>query len=479
LRKTWFWLRLCIGAGASLGFAGCGHGHSRPLPSATAPNVLVFVTDDERSDQMDVMPAVRKAFAAGGTTFSHAFDETPQCCPSRASIFSGRMTHNHGVVTNTLKAVSGFNEHATIERYLQEAGYNTAIVGKYFNEWKADRPPLGFDRYAIMLGQYPRGQPYTAMRFAVDGKPMRVHQYSTDFVGDQAVRMLEDFQRDGNRPWFLYVAPLAPHFPYTPAPQDAHADVGAQPRTPAVAERDLSDKPSYVRTYPKVSFKPSPGTVWRAQRRTLLSADRMFARVLARASHSRRSTLMFFISDNGYLLGEHGVSQAKRLPYRESVQVPMYMRWPGHVRAGAVDDRLVLNADIAPTIASAARLRPPRNPPFDGRSLLGSYRRPEVLLEQPPEKSSDRGVSEGEPAGLPNPSWASIWTPGAQYTEWYNSETGARTFREFYDLRRDRWQLRNQLAKPGARADRRVAGLARELAKARTCRGTSGANPCP
>jgi arylsulfatase A-like enzyme len=478
MRRLWSGLSLCAAIAACLSSLACGQG-GRPHPPASAPNVLVFVTDDQRSDEMDVMPAVRKAFAEGGTTFSHAFDETPQCCPSRASIFSGRMSHNHGVTTNTLRAVSRFDQRATIERYLQAAGYKTAIVGKYFNEWYPDRPPLGFDRYAVMLGQYPRGKPYTAMSFSVDGKVAPVHQYSTDFVGDQAVRVLKDFQRAGDRPWFLYVAPLAPHFPYTPAPRDAHADVGTWKPSPAVAERDVSDKPPFVRAYPKISFKPAPGTVWRLQRRTLLSADRMVARVLEQAAKSRRSTLMFFISDNGYLLGEHGVSQAKRVPYRESVQVPMYMRWPGHVRAGAVDDRLVLNADIAPTIASAAGLRAPTNPPFDGRSLLGSYRRDQVLLEQPPEKSTDRGLSEGEPAGLPNPSWASLWTPGAQYTEWYNSATGALAFREFYDLRRDPWQLRNQLARRGAREDPSVPALARDLARARTCRGTTGTNPCP
>src|SRR4029079_9637448 len=67
------------------------------------PNILVIVTDDQRADgTMDVMPQTRQWFETGGTKFTKAFVATPQCCPSRSAIFSGRYVHNHGVRTNDL-----------------------------------------------------------------------------------------------------------------------------------------------------------------------------------------------------------------------------------------------------------------------------------------------------------------------------------------------------------------------------------------
>ena len=105
------------------------------------PNILVIITDDQRAS-MSFMPQTVEWLQRGGTRFSRAFATTPLCCPSRASIFTGQYAHNHGVRLN--HDAEKLNQEETIQRYLQDAGYRTAIVGKYLNEWDLSRDPPYF-----------------------------------------------------------------------------------------------------------------------------------------------------------------------------------------------------------------------------------------------------------------------------------------------------------------------------------------------
>src|ERR671911_1344194 len=97
-------------------------------PAQGRPNVLLIVTDDHRDgeESMSVLPETRRLFASGGTEFSNAYATTPMCCPSRASIFSGRYVHNHGVTDNGSDLA---RPDLTWQRHLDEAGYQTALFG--------------------------------------------------------------------------------------------------------------------------------------------------------------------------------------------------------------------------------------------------------------------------------------------------------------------------------------------------------------
>ncbi len=426
------------------------------------PNVLIIVTDDQRTDQVDHMTHTERIFGDGGMYFSQAFATTPVCCPSRASIFTGQYPHNHGVWTNLLPEARRLDQDTTIQHHLAAEGYQTGIAGKYLNSWNLDVPPPDFDSSAIML----RG--YTDTDFSINGSRQTIEQYSTDFIRDQAIAMLDQFEDSDDDPWFLYVAPAAPHFPYGLDPTDAGTDVGRFEPSAAVGEADVSDKPPDVRALqrvPPVTYEE----LWALQRRSLLPVDRMVENLFRKLEElGEQDTLAIFVSDNGYLLGEHGVSQDKRLPYPESVRVPLFMRWPGHVEAGAVDDRPVLNVDIAPTVLAAAGIEP--RAAVDGRSLLGSKRRDRVLLEFYGFKASPRDVGVS--------SWASLWTPTAQYTEWYDETGLVIVFREFYDLTRDPAQLEN-LAADGRSPPSEAAAMAADLARYRNCRGPTGPEACP
>jgi arylsulfatase A-like enzyme len=416
-----------------------------------SPNVLLVVTDDQRADTLDVMPRTRQWLGRGGTTFEQAYVTTPLCCPSRSSILSGRYAHNHGVQTNGDAA--RLDQRTTLAARLQRKGYQTAISGKFLLSWDLETPPPHFDRWAVT-----NGTNYHGDLFSVDGQERRVTRYSTTFIGERALEYLDHFEQDDDRPWFLYVAPQAAHKPFRAEPRYAGAPVPPWRPGPGVAEGDRSDKPAWVQHW---GFRD--GRRLRAEQlRTLLSADDMMASLHHRLVElgEERDTLVIFTSDNGYQWGEHGL-RSKSLPYTESVRVPFLMRWPGRVREGRANRRLVSLADIAPTVLSAAGVRvDPTEPPLDGRSLLASRGRPHLLVEYHQDPF------------FPYPSWASLRGKGFAYTEWYGDDHETIVFREYYNLRRDPAENENLLGDGYPDNDPpNVAWLSAELARARRCAG--------
>ena len=463
--------RPCLVA-ALLVFGACMQGDGDPAPPASrsgtiqgspdsetpaeseAPNVLVVVTDDMRVDGLQAMPFTVKWLVRGGRTFTSAFATTPLCCPSRASIFTGLYSHNHGVLKN--KDSHDLDTARTIQARLQrETDYRTAIVGKYLNSWSVEEDPPHFDRWASYSGRY-YGKP-----FNIDGVATPTTDYSTYHMADRAVQILEDFEGSDAAPWFLYVATVAPHTPFTIPPNHKAAKVPVLGRarigleTP-VAEKDVSDKPDFT---PRSFALERPGELRRKQWRTLLSVDDLMRRLrvtLGRLEEAR-DTLVIFTSDQGLLQGEHGLF-AKRLPYTESIQVPMLARWPGRIEPGA-DDRIVANVDVAPTIMEVAGISSPDE--VDGVSLLSTVEpRTELFIEQ----------LDNWRVGLPD--WRSIRTPDYQYVQYY-SRGGKVIAREYYDLRADPWQHDNLLGDEDPGNDPDTELLATRIEAYRECTGAS------
>ena len=393
---------------------------------AGRPNILIIVTDDQRSHgTLAVMPHTKEFFQDRGVNFRNAVATTPLCCPSRTSILTGLYAHNHNVRQNSATATANFNPELSLQRYLDQVGYQTGLFGKFLNHWDLGQNPKYFDRWAISNYGYWKSQ------FNVDGVQQTIYEYSTDFVASQASAFLEGTEAADDAPWFMYVAPFAPHLPARPKPLYKSAPVPPLERNPATFEQDLSDKPPYVanRQEPIANIERR-----RAQQlRTLMSVDDLVAGVSAamNAQDEASETLAFFMSDNGFLWGEHGLF-AKGVPYTDSTEIPMLMRWPGHVVSEAVDDRLTANIDIAPTVLDAAGLAP--SPPMDGMSLLSDETRERILLEM---------FGSRRYGGL---QWSSTISAsgGYQYVENYDPETGERVV-EYYDLDSDPYQLTNLL----------------------------------
>jgi arylsulfatase A-like enzyme len=424
----------------------------------TGPNILLIVTDDQRVDTMNIMRRTREWMGKGGVRYPQAYVTTPMCCPSRATIFSGRYAHNHGVNNND-QALE-LNADLTLQAYLKAAGYRTAMAGKYLNKFDVNTRPLHFHRYAMR-----ENRPYYwGARWNVQGVVKKLPDYDTHIVARQGLRYLKAFERADKKPWFIYLAPLAPHGPSSPESKYAEAHVPFGPQTPSMHEDDLSDKPEFIQESPQRVGKTIARTV-RRQYRAMLSVDDMVHALMRRLKElgETRRTLVIFTSDNGYLWRDHGL-YGKALPYIPSVKVPLYLRWPGRVTAGSLDRRLVANVDLAPTILDAAGVQPAV--PMDGRSLLDrTWTRDRIFVEHD---------------AWNHPAWNALVFRDTLYVEWA-TEQG--TLQEYYDLASDPWELNNLFGDADPSNDPITGPMSAQIQLDSTCAGTDGLSggspPCP
>lgn len=415
------------------------------------PNVLVIVTDDQRSDgTMEMLPATRRIFGRGGTRFPNAFATTPLCCPSRASLFSGKYAHNHGVLRN--EESDALAQDTTIQRYLADAGYRNAIFGKYLMGFHATQDPPHFHDWATK-----RGDRYYGGKWNVQGEVRRIKRYATDFVAAKSLRFLDSTETEDARPWFLVVTPQAPHAPATLPPRHQGARIPPLRPNPAMLEDDRSDKPPYVRDREQT---------WQSRRafrgkqlRSLLAVDELVDAVFKKLADldERGTTLAFFLSDNGSMWGEHQLG-SKRHPYTQSVAVPLFARWPGEIPTDRRDGRIAAVLDVPVTILDAVEIEP--DAPMDGHSLLTTQKRTRILLEFWNEVNI--------------PTWASLRTLRYQYIEYYRGD-GTTGFREYYDLDDDPWQLVNLLRDGDHTNDPDTTRLRARLRADRGCEAAS----CP
>ena len=326
-----------IAAGAGLGiYAAATRGRPKhPPPLGYRPNIVLVLTDDQRADTLDAMPNVRALLAAHGVTFSNMFVTTSLCCPSRASILSGEYSRHTGVYDNFRPhgGAPSFRDTSTLATWLHDAGYTTALVGKYLNKYDALGKryiPAGWDTWDAIASE--SAQMYYGFTLNEDGRlvdyPPSPANYSTTVLDGLARRFVER----ARAPFFLYYAPIAPHVPSIPAPQDQGTFAHIAPYRPlSYDEPDVSDKPWNGRYGPLSAERRAFVDRIRPQMlESLQAVDRSVAdlvRVL-RARGELDRTVIAFTSDNGYLWGEHRLVQ-KIWFYEPSIRVPLVVRMPG------------------------------------------------------------------------------------------------------------------------------------------------------
>ncbi len=350
--------------------------------TAAPRNIIFILSDDHRYDFMSFHPNAPKwlrtpamdRMAAQGAWLSNAFVTTSLCSPSRASILTGRYAHNHGIVDNTSPIPAGTKFFPEL---LQAAGYATAFLGKWHMGEVDDSPQPGFTHWVSFRGQGVYEDPV----LNVDGKRRPVPGYTTDVLTDLALDWLKQHEKDApDQPFFLYLSHKAVHAEFVPAPR--HAGVYQDepipyPDTMANTESNYRGKPHWVREqrygWHGVAF-PYQGQLdfdsfYRRYCETLLALDESIGRVLDYLDQTglARSTLVVYMGDNGFMLGEHGLID-KRQAYEESMRVPMLAYAPGFIKAGSKFPQLVRNIDIAPTFLELAGVPVPAN--LDGRSFL-------------------------------------------------------------------------------------------------------------
>jgi len=418
-------------------------------------NVVVVMTDDQDVRSLRVMRATRRLVGRRGTEFRNAFATFPLCCPSRATFLTGQYPHNHGVLS--AKGADDLDESRTVAVRLRRAGYRTGFMGKYLNGFSGRVTPRGWDAWARLSGSkmYGYGLIENGRRVEYGEQP---RDYLTDTLARKATRFIGRSRR--SRPFFLTVAPLAPHGEPSvnvsrnprPAERDRRAFEDARlPNPPSFNERDMSDKPPQMQRQPLLTRRDRRKMRERYQDRlaSLLAADDLVRKVMKRLRRSGElaSTVIMITSDNGFLLGEHRL-KGKRWLYEESVRVPLIMRGP-QIPVGQSRSQIVGNIDLAPTILDLANVPGARG--MDGRSL--------VPLADDPAVARDREIL------FRNANSTAIRTPNFMYAD---HKRGAS---ELYDMRRDPFQLHSLHQDPRFQDEK--AELARRLDRLETCAADS------
>jgi N-acetylglucosamine-6-sulfatase len=465
---------------------------SRALPlvggqfAPTQPNIVFVLTDDLSWDLLPYMPNAQR-LVRRGTTFTNYFVTDSLCCPSRASILTGQYPHNNGIFRNT-GADGGFLafyarglEQQTYATALQDAGYRTALMGKYLNQYSPGRIrtalggpyiPPGWSDWVVAGNGYPGFGYQLSRNVRLVRHGFRAKDYLTNVLARQGLDFVRDAVADRS-PFMLNVWTFAPHLPATPAPRDRHrfATLTA-PRDAAFDEADMLDKPAWLRGHPPLT----PAQVadidetFRKRVRAVQAVDRMLGRLRRRlrAAGVARDTYIVFSSDNGFHLGQHRLTPGKLTAYDPDVRVPLVVTGPG-VPAGRTVDAMTENTDLCPTFAELAGAAVPAA--ADGRSLAPLLHgeavpdwRDAVLIEhrgnvRAPGDPDLPGAGSGNP-----PTYEALRSQDALYVEYVDGS------RELYDLASDPFQLENiaEEASP-----ERLARLGGALDRMRTCQGAA------
>ena len=393
------------------------------VAGAQRPNIIYIMSDDHDanaisaySKKLTSTPNIDR-IASEGMLFTRCFVGNSICSPARATLLTGQHSHKNGVKDNFTRFDSS---RITAPKLLQQAGYQTAIIGK----WHLHSYPTGFDYWKILPGQ---GQYYEPAFINMNGDTATEHGYASNVITDEAIQWLDG--RDRNKPFILFLHHKAPHryfFPplkyieqfhskIFPEPATLYADTtgrGSAWRTQTMSIltvmnlcSDLKVDPKYLADIPwlkpdaqEVSYynaimnripkedrdeikeiysergkllqklrpKGKELLKWKYQwymqdyLACVASVDENVGRLLRYldANNLTRNTIVIYTSDQGMYLGENGWFD-KRFMYDKSMRTALMVRWPGHVKPKTVTSAMVQNIDFAPTFLDAASTEVP------------------------------------------------------------------------------------------------------------------------
>ena len=430
-----------------------------------SPNIVLINLDDAdhrmfSPELLELYPSIQ-SLAQSGIRFTNVHVTTPFCGPSRASLFRGQYAHRTGVRVNipesplSLGFKGGYSEFLRQQHHndelgvwMKQAGYRTMMVGKYHHNGFDFKVPPGWDDFYMSNG----GRYQGTYRFINQNNPAGEHTrndltaYRTDQETDDAVRLIGQHSK---RPFFLYLAPLAPHRPVGPdfslmvdkkKYREWNSDLRI-PRTPDFDEPQLSDKPLHRRSPPYTQKEIEvldAEYVCRAQ--AVKSVDDMVGRVVdaLKKANVYESTYIFFTSDNGCLLGQHRLHN-KLDPYEMSTKVPLLVTGPGIKRDNA--NHLLAHIDLTATILEIGKAPIPEF--VDGKSFASlltdaksvdaaSWREPIVIENWQTKRNRGKAI----PC-----LYSGLRFYDQLYVEWATGD------KEFYDLNEDPFELENQFDK--------------------------------
>jgi N-acetylglucosamine-6-sulfatase len=475
------------------------------------PNVIMFTTDDQTLRDMIAMPRTTNLIGFQGTNFQRAFVSFPLCCPSRISVQTGQYAHNHHVLGNTPPSggYQRFNDTNDLPVWLQTAGYRTIQIGKMPNGFPApqganyvppgwgpflgDANPNSRGEFYGFLGP---GSSYFGFQLNENGtvEQYEQDQYQTDVYADLAVDRIQNHVTNfSHLPLYMQVQFFAPHDPNQPATRHAGAFAAAPlPIDKSVDEKDLRDKPAWVKRIAKLGFglKSKITTRYRGRLETLLAVDDAVERIVGQlqADGLLANTYLIFTSDNGFMQGQHRLHQGKFVPYEPSIRVPLLIRGPG-IPPGGISKELVTNVDLTATILEMTGTR--AGLAQDGRSILPFARDPARKTTRPILLETGPPGAIGEIASASGKGRKARISKYVKNLDLDRSAQIARTIvapryrairtrryilvkygdggRELYDLKKDRLEINNFYKNGRYRAVRKF--LLKKLAKLSPCAG--------
>ncbi len=377
--------------------------------TAKRPNILFIMSDDHGYQALSCYGSNRNQtpnldrLANEGMRFDRCYVTNSICGPCRAVILTGKYSHLNGFRKNG-DTFDGSQQ--TVAKLLQKAGYQTAMFGK----WHLRSTPTGFDYYHILIGQGPY---YNPAMLTSDGR-VKHTGYTTEIITDQLLKWFKQ-GRDGEKPFFVMYHHKAPHRNWQPGPKYLDHYDGVTLPEPDTLFDDYSDRASPAKTQtmtiarhlnpndlklvPQRGLNPEQRQVWneaygpknkafeeakpkgkelvkwKYQRfakdylRCIDAVDDNVGRVLDYLEQSglADNTVVFYTSDQGWYLGEHGWFD-KRWMYEESFRTPLLVRWPGKIKAGSVNTDFAMNLDFAETFLDIAGVAVPSD--MQGESLV-------------------------------------------------------------------------------------------------------------
>ena len=408
---------------AALSLASCAN---QKKEETKRPNIIFMMTDDHTTQAMScyggnlIQTPNMDRIANEGIRFDNCYAVNALSGPSRACILTGKFSHENGFTDNA----STFNgDQQTFPKLLQQAGYQTAMIGK----WHLISEPQGFDHWSILSGQHEQGDYYDP-DFWEDGKHIVEKGYATDIITDKAIDFLEN--RDKNKPFCMMYHQKAPHRNWMPAPrhlgifnntifpEPANLFDDYEGRGKAAREQDMSiehtltndwdlklltreemlkdttnrlysvykrmpvevqDKwdsayAQRIAEYRKGDLKGKALISWKYQQymrdylATVLAVDENIGRLLNYLEKIGEldNTIIVYTSDQGFFLGEHGWFD-KRFMYEECQRMPLIIRYPKAIKAGSTSNAISMNVDFAPTFLDFAGVEVPSD--IQGASL--------------------------------------------------------------------------------------------------------------
>lgn len=396
------------------------------------PNVVIILSDDQPYYSMSEMPKTQTALGVG-LKFDNAYVACPTCSPSRSALMTGSYPSNNELEIND-HAAKRFrnlgNHRKSIGYYLSGAGYSCGLFGKWLNGYE-EIPAFmgpGYERWVCSLTD-----PNPIVRNS-DGRLGRTSVLQRDepsYLASKAAEWIGQ-KRAAGEPFFAFLSLHSPHVPANASLTYRGTYANVQRTLPPNFDHNDPNKPDYLKRGPLTTQEKNEDlAAWRGMMEELKDVDDAVQTVTNAIDFA--TTYCFYMTDNGFLLGEHRLER-KAEPYEEAVRTPLYVRGPAVVE-NATSDALVSLVDIAPTLYELAGLDDLAYS-CDGRSLLGHMVgasdmewRDALLIEMPRDSVGS--------ATTTYPGWRAIRTQDRVYV---GRQSG---FQELYDMVSDPYQLSN------------------------------------